>query len=1075
MSNNGVTLSQLKTKWSKEKEFYKVQEVGTGIQSFVKNVLESNEIFNLKEGKLSAKDEDRKEEFIHEKKTKNHRRGDFVIFINSEIIIPIEVECYGSIESGKKQLYNYQRDLRKKYGILTDGFTWRFYNNHILIKEFYLNEIFSDPVLFVDFWKEYIKPKYYYLSFFEERGQLFLFKNKLFVEKNREAFFEDITVLIRSFKNKLKIEDYFKELPEKERDKRATEITYAYIIQFILYKTLVDNDFCDFGKKHEENVKKIYEYIENSRYKDILGTIDRLSTEISENIYRPFSEEQKAISKKIFQLYRNENKLSDISAWLDIFVFVNKYNFQNVKNEIFGYIYENYLKELFEKEKVGQYFTDSEVVNFMLQQIGYTAKEIKRKIESGKLDKLSIIDPACGSGTFLYKAVNEIIKSFSAQTGGTSRQIREIISNNAFGLDIAEFPLYLAEMNIIMRLLPFIIDEKYNNPIEKKIKVFKTKDSIAEFIDVEFGDTVVDQNVRYKQLLIKFPEKELDYDSFMRDKNNLEEAKRSLKRQGEVPRRRYDYIIGNPPYVSYNECCKQGVLIFDLIKKGKIKLNNIYGVNLHSVPGNRKKYRPNPNLYAFFIALGLALLKDNANLCYIIPQTILTAGDLDVLRYHLAKYVTIGKIITFSGNLFIHRGLKQQKVVPTSSLIFIISKTPPAEKHEVEIINYKDDKDTIEDALNNILVNKKIDKKKILQSDLLENVANWNFIKQDKIFLDFSKDYKKNTDHISIYYTHTQAEQFFKNKFYFDSGYNIDERKLSEIPIGKKNYLYPKFNNAFWTIKGWRGFWPNIRDGKSPMSIKLRQANQGYNLLDSTYKIIWSYANPDRFYFTSLPVIWARNQICAIGSENKEELLYLFAILNSPVISFVLPSTLKSENEKNYLVSTTGVKNFVRVPKINENDKFIKKEIIHIVEEMLVLEEKTLSDFIDFSGILIQRFKEARVEKGYLFLIDGDKTMKLRIKDNPELVANVLSRELERDQLRLENKKINLSYLRNLPVVDFKKTKKLKDYIDHLVFALYFKVPLSKVLLKEQNYTKIKNFCSKIKYYDAAFNPEFSK
>ena len=103
MSSNKLTVSQLKAKWSKEKESYKVQEVGTGVQSFVKNVLENKQIFNLKEGELSTKDEDRKEEFIHEKKTKNHRRGDFVIFIDSEIVIPIEVECYGNIEKGKEQ------------------------------------------------------------------------------------------------------------------------------------------------------------------------------------------------------------------------------------------------------------------------------------------------------------------------------------------------------------------------------------------------------------------------------------------------------------------------------------------------------------------------------------------------------------------------------------------------------------------------------------------------------------------------------------------------------------------------------------------------------------------------------------------------------------------------------------------------------------------------------------------------------------------------------------------------------------------------------------------------------------
>jgi len=70
-----------------------------------------------------------------------------------------------------------------------------------------------------------------------------------------------------------------------------------------------------------------------------------------------------------------------------------------------------------------------------------------------------------------------------------------------------------------------------------------------------------------------------------------------------------------------------------LIKEGKVSLNNIYGVNLHSVPNDRKKNRPNPNLYLFFIALGLALLKDNGKMSYIIPQTLLTAGDFNVMRY----------------------------------------------------------------------------------------------------------------------------------------------------------------------------------------------------------------------------------------------------------------------------------------------------------------------------------------------------------------------------------------------------------------------------------------------------------
>jgi len=124
-----MEIKKLKDKWNKEKEYYRTNEVGSGLHSFIKDFLKSEELFKLKEGKLSTKIEFRKNEFIHEKKAKERRKADFVIYINPDILIPIEAECYGKIDDGLKQLENYQRDFDKKYGILTDGYEWRFYNN----------------------------------------------------------------------------------------------------------------------------------------------------------------------------------------------------------------------------------------------------------------------------------------------------------------------------------------------------------------------------------------------------------------------------------------------------------------------------------------------------------------------------------------------------------------------------------------------------------------------------------------------------------------------------------------------------------------------------------------------------------------------------------------------------------------------------------------------------------------------------------------------------------------------------------------------------------------------------------
>jgi len=1063
MNSNEVTISQLKSKWNKEKEFYKIKEVGSGTQIFVKDVLRCKDLFQLKKGLTSTPLEKRKYEFLEEVITKERRQSDIVIYISSDIVIPVEIERYQNIEAGKKQLLNYQIDLDKKYGILTDGYHWRFYNNNIF-REFNLNQILDKTDIFWEFWKEYIKPEFYYLLFFESFGQLSLLKqDKLPVEQNRQMFFEDITNLIRGFKNKLQVEGYFNGIDKKTKNKMATEITYAYIIQFILYKTLIDNSFGTFEEEFENTVEKIHEYIKKERYKDILGIIDGISAKISENIYRPFKKEQEFIQNKLLELYHSvENELSDVSPWLDIFVFIKKYNFANIENEIFGYIYENYLKELYEETKRGQYFTDPAIVNFMLQQIGFTPAELKEKYNKDK-NSISLIDPACGSGTFLYSAVNEIVKSFENHSEEKSKQIEEIVNNNIFGLDIEEFPLYLSEMNILMRMLPLIITQKYNNPVFKKIKVFKTKDSIAEFRDTALANTMHDFKVKGKQQL-SFKILGLEYKSYVREESDLEEMKKSLEETPKIPRRRFDYVIGNPPYVSYNECSKQKVFIFELIKQKEEKLNNIYGVNLHSTPNKPKKYRPNPNLYAFFIALGIKLLKDKGKLCYIIPQTILTAGDLDVIRYHLAKFTTIEKIIIFGGKMFIGRGLRQNKQVATSSLIFVLNRKMPEPLHKIEIINYKNSNDNIEKTLQNILNGKNISKKNILQEKLLDNVTSWNFVKQNKKFLDFYIKYNDITENISVYYEHSLANHRFNVKFFFDSGYSIDERRLLKERPDQEYYYYPKLNNNFWTLKDYRGFWPNIRSGISPLVIKLRQANQGYNLLDSKYKIIWSYANPIRFHFTNLPVIWARNQFCAIGSKNKEEILYLFALLNSPIVFLILNFNLKSEHEKNLLISTTAIKEFVRVPKINGDNQFIKNEIIKKTEEMLVLEEKKLSDFVDFSNIMVQKYDSVSVKDRHLVLKKNDEITMLDIKESFNLTKNVIYEKYNKEGLISDKQSIGLSELKDLPVIDYEKQYQIKEYIDDLVFALYFNTNVNKTDLNKA--TKIKSKLLVNKYYN---------
>ncbi|MBK6611758.1 MAG: N-6 DNA methylase [Sphingobacteriales bacterium] len=267
-------------------------------------------------------------------------------------------------------------------------------------------------------------------------------------------------------------------------------------------------------------------------------------------------------------------------------LFINRYNFANVQNEIFGYVYENYLKDLYLNEKKGQYFTDPHVVEFMLNEMGYTKENILKRY-SKDTDSLSIIDPSCGSGTFLYNATNRLVESFFDESNKSSKIAEQLINDNIFGFDIAEFPLYLAEMNILMRMLPIILNRRYNNPIDQKIKVFKTRDSIAEFLDTALKNTISDINVSFKKItwsIRTFTDAlDLGYESFMRDKGKFKQFKKQFRNKKQKQRTRFDFVVGNPPYISYNECAKQKLLIIQLMQEGRIGMGDIYGMNLNSI------------------------------------------------------------------------------------------------------------------------------------------------------------------------------------------------------------------------------------------------------------------------------------------------------------------------------------------------------------------------------------------------------------------------------------------------------------------------------------------------------------
>lgn len=1043
-----ISISDLQNKWELNKEGYKTKEIGGGVHDFISDVFQSADMFNLQ---LLAMNQNKKNSFVHDTEANKNGRPDFILYINSDIVIPVEAKPWGHITEGEDQLVRYQTALNtKEYGILTDGFEWRFYRGGKYTK-FTLDSIFANTNDLLAFWGDYLKPENYYIELFNPSGQLEIFETKLSLNdpENRKSFFVDTTKLISKFKTKMKNIGAF-DLFGVSNEKLAVETSYSYLIQFILYKVLVDNKYGTLSEQYNVMLHRISKSVQDRYFYEVITTdVSQIADFISQNVYMPFKKEQESITAKLAKnLNKDQLTIDDIAPWLDIISYINKYDFSNLKNEIFGFIYENYLKDLYQDKNKGQYFTDPAVVNFMLKEIGYTESELKKRKHR---NEMSIIDPSCGAGTFLYSAVDKIISAFNDDSEAMSKHIEELINNNIFGLDIEEFPLYLAEMSILMRLLPLLVTDKWINPIDNKFKIFKTKDSISEFLDVGI-DAKAEEKI---DLFSRLEQSRLDYPSFMRDEKDLQAMMESLQKKN-GHRGRFDFVIGNPPYIGYNECCKQKQLWTTKIADkhdNSINMGDVYGVNLHSVPNNPKKYAPKPNLYAFFIALGLALLKDNGKICYIIPQTILTAGDLDVLRYHLSNNTTIEKIITFGGNLFIGRGLKQNKPVATSSLIFVLKKEKPSADHRVKIVNYKEYNEKQSGDFDKYFNSQNKNTFKILQSELRQNIENWNFIEHGEKFLKFISEYKNSTEDIAIYYTHNVAINKFNTKFYFDKGLVFDRNDNIDIQNAKeKEYFYLAKAGKHYVAEHEDFF---IKES----GFVVPQGSQGLLVFKNKYKIVWSYTRL-KYYYSEIDDLMVGSNWLIISSNNKKEIVFLFALLNNFVNIFLLDKMLHISNEALLIASIKSIKQYIRIPKIISENQFIKDEIIKTTEQMLDLEKATLRDIVNFNGVQMQQFSKIAIVNNNLVL----DTLTLKI---PDAFINAVKTALIGKYFDKKGNplltEIRLSELKSLPVIDFEQQQKLKDYIDDLVFVLYFNIPVKNIGIDHAG--EIKQVCQENEFY----------
>jgi hypothetical protein len=530
---------------------------------------------------------------------------------------------------------------------------------------------------------------------------------------------------------------------------------------------------------------------------------------------------------------------------------------------------------------LGQHFTDPRVVDFMLAAVGYPAAARRARPGRGA----SLCDPSCGAGVFLAAALRALL---AARGGRADRAAAGAAADTLCGLDVALGPLRQADATL--RALAAAGAPAAAARGRRRLALYLTEDAVADGL---------------------------------------------LGRWGRLGR--FDFVVGNPPYLGYNECVRRGVKTFRLLGARRVALGDVFGWNLHSVPGRPKRYPPKPNLYAFFMALGFALLEPGGRFCYLVPRTLLSEPDYDVVRHALAHRTTIDALYGFGGRLFVGRGPARRQAIATSSLIVVGTNAPCPPGHRVECVHVPDSGGDVAAALAAVRRRRARHRRRVPQRVLRAHPEGWSFVTWSPALRAAYAAYVAASEPMSVYSEHAAAEARFGARFLFDVGYLVDPRRVTRAPArGRRSLPLADFRD----FRRFTGFRPRSFYPWSARAIGLPRASQGYDVLARRFKILWPKSRRLRFYFTDRAVLPSMSHCQVIASDHRDEMLFLFALLNAAVTRCFYRARFELEAEQHGLfVVVRRLKEFVRPPRVaTARQRAWKASVVRLAAAALALE-----------------------------------------------------------------------------------------------------------------------------------------
>ncbi|MDP2806769.1 MAG: TaqI-like C-terminal specificity domain-containing protein [bacterium] len=337
--------------------------------------------------------------------------------------------------------------------------------------------------------------------------------------------------------------------------------------------------------------------------------------------------------------------------------------------EILGQVYEQFLGKVIrltaghhakveEKPEVrkagGVYYTPQYIVDYIVKNTvrplldpkpdpSPTSPRSGERLASltpKEIESVKILDPACGSGSFLIGAYKYLLEYhlnwytanepkkypkavFTDGRGAwrlTTQEAKKILLNNIFGVDIDSQAVEVTKLSLLLKVL----ENESREGMEQQLKMFKERALPNIDGNIKCGNSLIGPDFYEGQLSLQDTVGTRRAVSGNEDGAKINpfdwerEFPEIMKRGG------FDAVIGNPPYV------RQEAL-------GEFK---------DYFKANYKVFHGVADLYAYFIERGISLLRDNGIFTYIVANKWMRASYGEPLR-HWLKQQNIVRIIDF--------------------------------------------------------------------------------------------------------------------------------------------------------------------------------------------------------------------------------------------------------------------------------------------------------------------------------------------------------------------------------------------------------------------------------------------